>query len=231
MTELALGKKELAGDMLQLNIDGLRLDHDAEALEKSLYALARLRHQQGDHATARPLLEEALAKYPGSTSEVRGRFVLAETYRQLADHENQNAVQGGSLTDEARDHFLQRFRAWLTQAAEQYQNLDQRLGDPDVTTILTLSERVHVAFSLADCRVKLGEYATALKLYEELADRYRNRLEHLSALGGTARCYALQRDFDRYRSRLEDIREALKDVDEQTRRQWEAWLLKADKRE
>ena len=58
-------------------------------------------------------------------------------------------------------------------AAEQYQILSEALlSDPTAATVLTPAEQVHVAFSVADCRFNLGDYPAALKLYDDLAERY-----------------------------------------------------------
>lgn len=228
--ELARGETDRAVDMLEKNIKDLRLDPDEEAMEKSLFSYGHLLYLRREYSTVRPILEEGLTRYPTSFTLVRGRFELADTYRQLAAQEHQNFVQGSSLTPETRDHFLKQRRMWLTKAAEQYQLLSQALSnDPKAAAVLTQMEQVQVYFSVADCRFLLGDYGEALKLYDELADRYKGRLERISALGGTARCYAAQRDFSRYKSRLDDIRVALKDADTETRREWERWLSVAGK--
>ncbi len=228
--ELARGNTDSAVDMLEQNRKQLGVDPDPEALEKSLYLMGHLLFQRRDYPGVRPLLEQAVRDYPASGQAPRGRLELAETYRQLAVQENQNVVRGGNLTPQTREHYLKQRRMWLEKAVEQYEGLSQVLTvDPKSAATLSQAEQVHVYFSVADCRFNLGEYATALKLYDDLADRYQGRLERLSALGGTARCYAAQRDFDRFRSRLDDIRVALKNVDDQTRREWEQWLSVAGK--
>ncbi len=227
--ELARGHTDVAVEMLELNLKALRLDPDDESMEKSLFSLGHLLYVKHDYQSLRPILEEGVSRYPSSSVCSRGRFELAETYRQLAVLENQHVVQGGNLPEETRDHFLKQRRIWLAKAAEQFELLSQALTSEPRAGGLTTAEQVQVQFSMADCRFNLGEYPVALKLYDDLADRYKGRLEHLSALGGTARCFAAQRDFPRFRARLDDIRVALKTVDSQTRREWEQWLSVAGK--
>src|SRR5205085_6132339 len=135
------------------------------------------------YTEVRPVLEEAVSRYSSSAGCARGRFELADTYRQLALEENEHVVQGGNLPPETREHFLQQRRKWLTLAAEQLELLGQVLAkDARTAAPLTRTEQVQVLFSLADCRFNLGEYSAALKLYGELAERYRGRLERLNAL-------------------------------------------------
>src|SRR5213079_727889 len=75
--ELARGKTDLAADMLDQNLKQLRVDHDDEALEKSLYTLGHLLYLQKvreprekDPAAVRAVLEEAVSKYPDSASKM-----------------------------------------------------------------------------------------------------------------------------------------------------------------
>ncbi len=227
--ELARGHVDVAVGWLEENLKALQTDADDEAKEKSLFSLGHLLFVKRDYPSARPMLEQGVSDYPNSTACVRGRFELAETYRQLAI-ESQNFMQDDSkLSPETREHFLEQRRKWLTQAADQYELLSQALTNKTLAAALTAVEQVQVVFSMADCRFNLGEYAAALKLYDDLADRYKGRLEYLSALGGTARCFAAQRDFPRFRARLADIRVALKSADPRTQREWEQWLSVAGK--
>lgn len=225
--ELGRGNTDKAAEMLELNLQMLRVDPDDEALEQTLFTLARLQFRRRDYAAVRLMLEMALDKFPSSRLATRGRFELAETYRQLAQ-ENQLLAQDINLKPEAREHFLQQRRDSLGKAIEQYETLGQSLGE-EAGGAFTPREQVQILFSVADCRFNLGEYPVALQLYDGLADRYKDRLERLSALGGTARCYAAQRDFTRFKARLDEIRVALRGVDEPTRRQWEEWLSVAGK--
>jgi tetratricopeptide (TPR) repeat protein len=232
LSELKLehGYKDQAVDLLELNIRLMRDNVDDEALERSLYGLGHLLYERNrDYENVRQVLENAVTRYPSSTSAIRGRYELAETYMQLASQESQKIVNGSDLPADTREHFLKQRRMWLSKAAEQYQLLSEALADPKAVALLTQAEQAHVHFSVADCRFNLGEYAEALKLYDDLADRFKGRLERLSALGGTARCYAAQRDFPRFKARLDDIRVSLRDVDAQTRHEWEQWLSIAGK--
>ena len=45
-------------------------------------------------------------------------------------------------------------------------------------------------FLAADCQFDMGDYDTARRPYQVLAERYPDRLEGLNALGGMVRCYS-----------------------------------------
>jgi tetratricopeptide (TPR) repeat protein len=238
-TELARNNIDRASEMLKQNLTELRLHPDDEALEKTLYTLGGLLHRQAAggangveyYPLARSILEEAVTRFPSSAAVVRGRFELADSYRQLSAIQLKAAQLGNpGFTKQTRAHFIKLHKESLQKAARQYDLLSEALRtDPHANVELSEAEQVHVEFSVADCRFDLGDYPTALKLYDALAERYADRLERLTALGGAARCYAARREFPKYRERLQAIRVSLKNVDDQTRREWEDWLSKAGK--
>ena len=228
--ELGRGSTDNAKEILERNIKQLRLEPDDEAMEKSLFAYGSLLFRRRDYQAyqqAQARLEEAVAKFPQSPSAVRGRFELAEACRLLAAEEARRA-QDGNLEKRTREHHLEKERQLLRKAVEQYAALDPYTrgvaGSP-----LSAGEQTRALFDLAECRFRLGEYATALRLYDGLAGRYKGRPERLVALGGKARCYAANKDDIRFQEQLEEIRRALPTLDAESRRRWEAWLRVAGK--
>jgi TolA-binding protein len=226
--QLRRGRTDRAVEILEQNIRLLRREEpDDEALEQSLFAygalLFRRRDYQG-YQQAQVHLEEAVAKFPQSQSAVRGRYQLAEACRLLAAEESRLATN--TLDKRTREHRLKQQRLLLRQAVEQYTALkpytDGRAGGP-----LSAAEQTHVLFSTAECRFNLGEYTTALVLYDGLAERYKDRPERLVALGGSARCYGASKDFIKLQERLQEIRVALPTLDTASRRRWEVWLKDA----
>lgn len=228
--ELRRGRIDKAAEILVQNLHVLRQasESDDEALEKSLFAYGALLYRRRDFAQSQLLLEEAVSKFPQSPSAVRGRFELAESCRLLAAAEADFANRGGTLNKDTREHHLQQQRRFLRKAVEQYTALtpytDGRAGSP-----LTPQEQAHVLFNTAECHFNLGEYATALAQYDQLAERFKDRLERLTALAGSARCYGVRKDYVKLQERLQDVRVALERADPQTRRQWEEWLKLAAK--
>lgn len=213
-----------AVEILDQNIRAQRSNPDPEALEKSLFALGGLLYRRHDYQTAQKLLEEAVSQFPNSPQAKRGRFELAECWRNLAAQLNET-IRATNFSD-ARQHYETQQRAWLVHASEQYTLLGNALSGP----VLTPQEQVQALFSIAECRFNLGEYDAALQLYDQLAERFKGRAEQLNALGGSVRCYAAQNQAEKLAQRLQEIRLVLKDVDEETRHRWEEWLKLASSR-
>jgi tetratricopeptide (TPR) repeat protein len=230
-----------AKEILEQNVRQLRLTPDAEALENSLYALGGLLFRQHKYQTAVAHLEEAVTKFPSSPRAMRGRFELAECYRNLATLQNLNDVVGRG-NPKARAHYERQHREWLRRAAQQYAELSKTLPAPK-DSALNSQEQVHVLFSAAECRFNLGDYSVALDLYGRLANRFKGRPERLTALGGLVRCRAAlevqarkaqraaeaQEHATRLTEGLQAIRAGLTGLDADTRRQWEEWLKVAGK--
>src|SRR5262249_28087833 len=86
------GKLDSARETLEQNLRLLRTagdDRDAEAKEKTLYALGDIcfsqRALEGTLSRAIYHLEAALEEFPDSAEALHGRYLLAESYRLLAD--------------------------------------------------------------------------------------------------------------------------------------------------
>src|SRR5205823_4226044 len=133
-------------------------------------------------------LEEALGRFPADPEATRAHYQLADSYRQLASQENQNAIIGEGMTAENRQHHVGEHRLWLQKAAKEFEELDKFLKKPEARGHLSPEQQTRVPFILARCRFELGEYDKALETYEELAERYAGRREGLEALGGTVSC-------------------------------------------
>ncbi len=226
--QLGRGNTGMAEETLEQNIKLLRLHPDNEALEKSLYALGALLYQRRHYSTVPFFLDDAVTRFPQSPQATRGRFQLAEAYRQLAAQENVNYVNSRGMAPQTREHHWKQHRHWLQKAAEQYQELSKSLSE-GASASLQPEEVVHVQFSDAECRFNLGDYAAALQMYERLADQYKERVERLRALGGCLRCHAARNETDKVQQYVQGIRNALATVDPATRRAWETWLSDASK--
>jgi len=216
-----------AVEVLRRNIKqlhDLKQTTDDEALEKSLFALGDLLYRRLDYQAAQGHLEEAVSRFPNSPQALGGRVALAECWRNMADQLNETIRASNS---QALQHYEKQQRYWLKRALEQYTLLLKAPDGATPTASLTPQEQVEILFSIAECRLYLGEYDTALQLYDQLAERFKGRAEQLRALGGTVRCYAMLRQDDKLRQRLDEIRAGLPSLDEETRHRWEKWLKRA----
>jgi tetratricopeptide (TPR) repeat protein len=209
---------------------------DEETAEKCLFVLGGLAYERRDFSETEKWLRQALkaGEAPTSVAGTRARLQLAESYRQLAQAENQKAVDP-SLTLSQRNHARDQYQRFLKCAADEYTTLKAFLDTPASSGQLSPEERVRVPFVQAECHFNLGDYPLALDTYARLTERFsiqplRDPLAarypelRLEALGGVVRCYAAQGKKEEMRKRLDEIQTSLPFVDESLRRKWDDWL-------
>jgi hypothetical protein len=240
---MAANRQDDAESALDQNLKRLRQDPDPETQEKTLLALGRLCFQRGNFRTASTRLEELLGRpqadgagQPAANPEaVRARFLLAESYRQLAAEEAKAAEDPGSAINEAtRKRHEDEQRRLSFKAAQEYRDLRAELERPEAKGQLTPQEELQLPFLEADGWFYAGKYSEAVPLYEQLAKGRAGSLDGIAALGGLVRCHAARRDpkfndDEKMQQRIADIREALKSQDEAVRAPWEDWLNNAAK--
>jgi TolA-binding protein len=238
MAAKARGKLDVAEEILKDNLKLMResrQERDAEAREKTLFALGELSYERRDGLrealpTAINCLESALEHFPNNSQAARARYMLAESYRLLADHLSHSIGLEVSLSIDARLRIEREIAQRRSQAAANYQKLTEILHeksarDPDEDALL-----VYASFTSADCRFMLGEYEAAGELYESLVERYKDRPERYNALAGVVRCYSIpnSRSAAKAVMALEDIRSHLDQLDGPTRQEFEKWLKAFD---
>ncbi len=223
------GRLDEAADILQQNLTNLRYDNDAEAREKSLFALGNLAYLRHDYREVVRRLEEALGQFPANPEATRARYQLADSYRQLAIQAKRDELIGESPNPEYVEHLRKEHQRWLQKAADEYQELALFLEKPESAGHLTPEERAAIPFVAAECRFNLGQYAESLTVYERLIESKPAPIVVLNALGGAFRCHAALGQRDKLRMRLDEIRKELAGMDESVRRQWEEWLSLATK--
>ncbi len=229
MYSLARGEVDDAEATLRQNLHMLRFENDREAQEQSLFALGGIYYHQNKYHEVVRILEEALGRFPANPEATRAHLQLAQSYRQLSAQQNLTALTNLYKTEESRTHFAREHRRWLTKAAEEFSELAGFLETAASAGHLTQEERAQIPFTAAACRFDLGEYKTALEIYNHLAERHKGTDEALNALGGAVRCHAALGQNDLVRQRLTEIRSQLAQLDESVRRPWEAWLTIASK--
>jgi hypothetical protein len=240
MLEIEAGNIDLAVHELEQNILIEHRDSDPEAQEKSRLALCSLLYQsaaslpQNYHRVVHHL-EMHLDHFAVTPESVRARYQLADSYRQLVAHNtiNRSALSISEKTSpEAFDHFLEMSKRSWKRAAEEFVKLDELIKNSDLTTLLSLKQRMEIPFHIAECYFYLGEYENALRKYEELAKKYDKHQLGLKALGETIRCFSSMGDFDQLRKRSEEIRERLtmtEGLTDNERQQWTEWLNQVSK--
>ncbi len=238
MIDIETGNIDWAIDNLDQNLKIDHRDPDLEAQEKSRFALSSLLYQGSSRLTQKnyrrvvQLLESSIDRCAVTPEAVRARFQLADSYRQLADQRFFDRTISGKTSPEAQTHYLGEVRTSLTRAAEEFAKLEELLQDSELTSLLTVKQRVETPFIVAQCWFDLGEYDKALQKWEELAKKWGSSPEGLWALGDTVRCYSIMGDLTQLRQRVEQIRtmlatiEGLSDSDKQ---HWNEWLTQVSK--
>jgi tetratricopeptide (TPR) repeat protein len=198
-----------AKDRLEMNLKQMSIDaqgRDAEAREKTLYALGELYFDRSDprgapsgSADARALisraidtLEDALRDFPNNPDAVRARLMLAMRYQLRADQLNATFKQE-HLTTEARLLLEKKVKDDREKAIGLYQELSRQLEAKRPRT--DYEERV-LAYALrmaAEVRYWAGGYAKAGAMFEALAERHKGHkdqaVEYCTALAWMLRAY------------------------------------------
>lgn len=189
---IARGHTEEAEQILRQNLDLMGADPDPESHEACLLALAGLLYQSGNYRVAAIHLQKALDRYPGSARGTNARHVLADCYRRLAEGQRPSLQGPVTPTEDSRRYARDQYRLWLGMAASNYQKLREdlltaqrhgSLSDGDVA-VLREAELAEI-----ECRYNLGQYESAVRLGEELAERRRHQAESMLALKQVLRCY------------------------------------------
>lgn len=236
MAEIERKNLEEAETILSQNLQliGTEANRDAEAHEKSLFALANLLVQRQDYRMAYVRLEEALQQYPKNPNALKTRFELGQCAMQLADDAGRKGNE--AKTAEERAHYRTQQQRFLEQAALSYQRVVDECTSPQTSRVLGPDTDIMVreaAFAVAECRFNLGQFDDALRLYEALARRYKKQVEELIAWRHAWQCYGVKFQPDQAKRVLEQMRQSLQDMpgaafdtssDIRTRRWWEDWL-------
>jgi tetratricopeptide (TPR) repeat protein len=234
-------KIDEARAMLEHNLSQLHLDDapDREAQEKTLYALAQLLFNSGYFSAAVTHFKQALEKFGDNPEALRARFELAESYSALAGDQVKALAPGNHLSDAAAKHHEREYQRCFREAAQKYQEVANELNRISTTRALTPEEDGifwQAQLLWAYCRHSYGEYAEALKLYQQLAERHKGKAQELYALRGVVGCYWSRSDpgdtikaaqtVETIRSLLAKFTETDLKVapDEWSRKQWDEWI-------
>jgi tetratricopeptide (TPR) repeat protein len=241
--------------LLERNMDLIRKEPDAEAHEKTAFALADLFFRRALSGELTPtltkellkkavfLLEQTLRLFPSSPRALVGSYQLAESYRHLA-FQLLDQLRDDTTSPATRAFLEGQYQDALGQAAAEYAKLAELMRLLQASGSLGKDEEKllrQVSFAEAECRLDLGKYEDALQLYKKLAARYPERVESLHAWAGVRKCYWLLdkqepgRHTQDYLASLDHLARALADMNEAafepavslwTRKQWDDWLAK-----
>jgi tetratricopeptide (TPR) repeat protein len=181
--------------------------------------------------------EEALKRYPDNPQALKTQLQLAQCWRHIARQFSQNIERSGGIdTPEVLSHNRVQWQRSLENAAANYQKVvDRCTALPSGRRLTPAEDGIcrQAALAVAECRFDLGHFDEALRLYEDLARRYRGEVEGLIALRFMWQCHGLKFQYEQARRALDQIRQSLRDMpatafdnsnEWRSRRWWEEWL-------
>jgi tetratricopeptide (TPR) repeat protein len=216
----------------------------SEAHEKSLVTLAMLLFQRHKYSEAIRHLQKALDLYPANAATPRLRLYFAQCCRYLAEQADAHIAPSERTSPEEQKHYREERIKQVERAALQYQKLAQDLEAIAAKRSLSAEEEATLRqslFAYADCRFDLGRpeaVREALRLYNQLADRYHGQIEELYALRHVWQCHGILQQFQQARTTIDRVRTALKEMpaaafdgstEEATPQGWETWIINATK--
>jgi len=225
------GKLDDADLELKQNLKLLELYPDPEAHEITLFMLADLYYHRGNFRFATMRYQEALDQYPNNPATITARWRLAECYRKLAQQETSRPSYPN----------VNMFHLWMQMAKANYEKLVDDLTGLQARGLLKLHDEkiLHQAeFMVAECCFELEQFAEAARIYDILADRERYRVDGLTALKQSYRCYMALHEPEKARGALDRLRETLRVLDDNlfkgqpddmNRKAWLKWLEWAEK--
>jgi len=201
-------KLDEAESELKQNLKLLEQTPDLEAHEITLFMLGDLYFRRGNYRLAALRYQEALDQYPNNPATITVRWRLAECYRKLAQLETNRP---GTYQN------IDRFRTWMQMAKANYEKLVDDLAGLEARGLLKLDgEKIlhQTEFMVAECCFDLEQFEEAARIYDILADRYRYRIDGLTALKQSYRCYMALHMPEKAREALNRLRETLRALDE-----------------
>ncbi|RMD66829.1 MAG: tetratricopeptide repeat protein [Planctomycetota bacterium] len=214
-------------------LSGELLAPDSQDYREALLALADHLLRQGRHEEAIQRFSEALTRYPEDPQIVSLRYKLAESLRRSAEEMERKLRE--AMPESQRRELTQLRRERLAQAMGLYDQVREALEQRPKETLSDLDRlRLRNAyFYRADAAFDLGEYDTAIRLYDAAAQRYAQDPSSLVALAQIVAAYLAKGDVQAARTAQERARARFLELPDEAfasdqlpadRKFWEQWL-------
>ncbi|MBL8963622.1 MAG: tetratricopeptide repeat protein [Phycisphaerae bacterium] len=217
-----------------LEVAGGRLGGTStESFREAVIELGNVYFLTGRYEQGIERLREALARYPDDPRADQLRFRLAECNRLSA-----LAVEkelGEAMPDGRRRELTAAREARLRDAAAVYEDVRRRLEMKDARRRSAMDDLMlrNAGFYVADCAFDLGQYETAIRLYDAARERYPKDPASLVALAQIVSAHLRQGDVRRAATANERARRFYASLPDEswndphlpmTRREWERWI-------
>ncbi len=184
------GDYSAAEAILRENLNGDLLAPESKEWRESLFRLGELLEADGRYEEAIQRLREAVQRYPDTREAVRARYLIAESYRQLAKGVQEKLLQDTIETTRAGHH--KELQKWLNAAIEYYVQVQATLNQRREKTPLSSLEKAILRnsyFAVGAAWFDLQQYENAIRAYSTVINRYQHDPEALEAFVQMAKCY------------------------------------------
>jgi TolA-binding protein len=223
--------EKILRDMVDDTSNQEQFKPDSAEFRNAMFLLGKLYYYKGEYEPCVGRLEEALERYPNDRSEPQARFLIAQSYRKIAEQTQEKIAETDNkelkiLLVRSRQENLQRAQELYRLAIPVFEKMSNRTGLEE--TYLQLAY-MYTADSLYD----LNQYDQAIKAYEKVIERYEKNPIALNSYMQIANCYQRLGQLEKIKAVLERMKWLLKQIPNQSlaksekpfsRKDWEKWI-------
>lgn len=204
------GETDVAEQLLLENLEGDSLSPASPEWRSSLFLLGRLLFQGERYAESAKRLEEAVARYPDDPRSLESHYLIAESYRHLAQPPetlDQEVAESTRLAQAKQaEQYLLRALPHYLQAQEA---MDARREKLELSSRESALLR-NVHFARGEVLFDLRRYAEAVDAFSTAVNRQPNSPEVLEAFVQIAECYRRLNRPDEARATIEQAKVLLR---------------------
>jgi tetratricopeptide (TPR) repeat protein len=225
-----------AKNVLKQVVSGNRiLAPEAVDYRDALVSLGTILYEEGEYVEAIERLSEAAERYPDHPRRGELLFNLADSYRAAARELQTQLEEDATMSPGERQRLVTLRREHLTRAGSLFDEVTDYYAQADVGTLdaarLQLQRLAYL--HRGGCAFDLGDYETAIELFDHAARVYNTHHASLYALIQIVNCYAAMGDADRAATAHQRAKARLQQLPDETfddtsalmdRAAWERWL-------
>ncbi len=204
-----------------------------DSFREAVIELGNLFFQTGQYEQGIERLRESIARYPDDPRVTQMQFKLGECSRLSAAAVEKELTE--AMPDARRRELLAARAERLKDAATAYEQVARGVEVKDPRRRSALEELMmrNASFYVADCAYDLGQYDTAIRLYDAVREKYPKDPASLVAMTQIVSAHLKQGDIKRAVTANERARRFYASLPEaswddpnlpMTRREWERWL-------
>ncbi|GMV24967.1 MAG: hypothetical protein AMXMBFR58_09980 [Phycisphaerae bacterium] len=204
-----------------------------ESFREAVIELGNLYFQTGQYEQGIERLREAITRYPEDARVDQMRFRLGECNRMSAAAIEKELTE--AMPDARRRELTEARAERLRDAASAYDQVRRDLESKDARRRTALDELMlrNAGFYVADCAFDLGQYDTAIRLYDAAREKFPKDPASLVAMAQIVSAHLKQGDFRRAATANERAKRFYASIPEaawddpnlpMSRREWERWL-------